>query len=401
MRTISKFQRLALVIVFTMLVIPFNSCEKDDDNDDNDDIETEETTISGKWEFVISPNESYQDTTTILGVAATDYEENSSSYSEVFLYEDENQEIYGESWGYKINGKRTGNIVALNFYTFPEGPLDESTMIENMELFTQMELTVNEFGIMVGDGSYIEDPDQEWTKIDTYFIEALKLNDITNPNLKSSFKHILCDIASTFTSYLISVLTDGIFRPMASCYGHKDGGGFYAFGHEGPGSSFPIYTQTVYVAWEWSWCKVRSYSFHINLKGETIGYEALKAEVHQMEPVLKTLDKLGFSSFDVFEDLLDDFYDKFGGFAISTAYSTHSHNLSLYVNHEKGSSHDAEHHPLIEMIKGGLDPFCHHVAVYAGKDIHDHFHLRRSDIGVCNSDIIIFYLFGTHHVNYD
>ena len=398
MKSLKKFQKFAIIMIITILVIPLNSCDKDDDNDN---IVTNDSTVSGKWEFIISPNESYVDTTTILGVSAADYDENSSSYSEVYLYEDENQEIYGESWGYKINGKRIGNAVELNFYEFPDGPLDESIKLESMELFTQMKLTVNEFGIMEGSGSYVEDTAMEWTKYDTYFIEALKLNDITNPNLKSSFKHILCDIASTFTSYLIAVLTDGVFRPMASCYGHKNGGGFYAFGHEGPGSSLPIYTQTVYVAWEWSWCKVRKYSFHIKLKGETIGYETLKYEIRKMEPILKTLDKIGFSSIDDFEDILDDFYDKFGGFAISTAYSTHSHNLSLYVNHEKGSSHDAEHHDLIEMIKYGLDPLCHHVTVYAGKDIHDYFHMRRSDLGICNSDIIIFFLFGTHHVDYD
>ena len=398
MKTLFNMKRLVVLILFAVAVIPLNSCHK---NNDQENSNQDKSTISGKWEFVVSPKESYQDTTTIHGAAATDYKEGSSSYDEVYLYEDKENNIYGELWGYKIIGTRNGNSVQLNFYEFPDGPFNENTALENMILFTQMELTVNEFGLMNGSGSYSEQPDQEWTKVDTYFINANKLNDITNPNLKSSFKHILCDLASTFSSFMISGLTKGIFRPMANCYGHKSGGGYYAFGHEGPGSILPIYTQTFYMAWEWSWCKVRKYDFNIDLKGESIGYEALKDLIREEEPILQVLDKLGMSSFESVEEQFDVFYRLYGGFAISIAYDTHTHNISLYVNHEKGSSYDAAHSDLVLAIRDGLDHFCHHVYVYAGKNIHDSFHMRRSHTGLCNSDIIIFYLFGTNNVNYD
>ncbi|NOX85973.1 MAG: hypothetical protein GXO86_08415 [Chlorobi bacterium] len=391
-----KVKNVLLTLLFVIMLIPVNSCHKDDN-----DKKQETSTVSGEWQFLISPNQSYHDTDTVHGLTYSDFKEGSSSYSEIYLYEDKDQNIFGELWGYKINGKRNGNSIELIFYSYPDGPFNEDTPIKNMEAFTKMNLTIDEFGNMQGGGSYFEDPESEWTKIDSYFIDAKKLNNISNPNLKSSFKHILCEIASTFSSYLISTLTYGVFRPMASCYGHKDGGGFYAFGNEGPGSSFPIYTQTVYLAWEWSWCKVRKYDFRISLKGKSIGYEALKDEIHKMEPIFNLLKKIGFKDFDAFVNALDEFHDKYGGFALSAAYDTHTHNMSLYVNHEKGSSYDAKHDLLIEIIKAGLDGLCRNVSVYAGQEINDSWHMRRSDIGICNSDLIIFYLFGTNKVLYN
>ena len=140
---------------------------------------------------------------------------------------------------------------------------------------------------------------------------------------------------------------------------------------------------------------------NIKLKGKTIGYDALKAEIHSMEPVFELLKKLGFGSTTEFIDFLDDFYNKFGGFSFSTAYDTHTHNMSLFVNHEKGSSYDAKHHAMVEIMKDGLDNLCSEIYVFAGKDIYDTFHMKRSDVGVCNSVLIIFYLFGTNNVNYN
>jgi hypothetical protein len=398
-----KKSRLVIVrfLIAIFILVPFNSCDKDKD-DDNDNNETQISNgISGLWEFTVSADQSYVDTTIVHGLTASDFEESSSTYREVYLYEDENHDVYGEMLGYKIYGKHNNDNVELTFYEYPDGPLDETIGINEMTEFCDMQLSLNSFGFMVGGGDYALDPEQPWTAVDTYTIEARKINDISNPQLKSSFTHILCEIASTFTSFLISSLTDGIFRPMASCYGHKDGGGYYAFGHVGPGSSFPVYTQTVYLAWEWSWCKVRPYGFDINLEGESIGYEALVAEINKMEPILNIFKKLGFDDISYVTSHLAEFHETYGGFALTAAYSTHSHNMSLYVNHEYGSSSDVLNDEMIVLLKDGLDAYCHTISAYAGKYIQDAFHMKRSDVGICNSDIIFFYIIGTNHVSYN
>lgn len=397
MRIKNFLKRIAFFFLTFIIVLPLSTCKDDED----ETIIAVNGKLSGKWEFILIPDQSYQDTSMSHGNQATDFDEYNSSYSEVYLYEDESSNIIGATYGYKISGKRTGRQVELTLYSYPDGPLDESLDVDQMIEFSEMTLSIDEFGYMNGHGEYYDDTTQYWTLIDSYFVEAHKLSDITNADYKSSIKHILCDLASDFAGFLISSLTYGIFRPMANCFDHKDGGGFYAFGHEGPGSIIPIYTQTIYLAWEWSWCKVRKYGFDIDIKGESLGYEALKAEVDKMEPVFHVIDKLGFSSLGDFKVILDHFYSDFGGFAFTAAYDTHTHNMSLYVNHESGSSYDAKHHVLTETIKDALDGLCHDITVYAGKDIHDTFHMRRSDVGVCNSFIIFVYLFGTHNVNYD
>ncbi len=395
MKTIINYRKLVIVLAIIIIAVPLKSCDKD-----NDDDQPENTGISGQWKFTLSPDASYQDPDTVHGLTAADFNESSSTYDEVYLYEDENQNIYGETMGYKIGGKRNGTSVDLILYEFPEGPIDESLQISDLEPFTNMHLTIDEFGRLNGHGDYIEDPDQEWTKVDTYFVEAVKINDITIPELKKSIKYILCDLASTFSSFAISFLSDGVFRPMASCYGHKSGGGYYAFGHEGPGSIFPIYTQTVYIAWEWSWCKVRKYHFKINLKDEVLTYEALKLELEHIEKTWNLSHKLNFGSYEELVQVLDDFWQNYGGFAITIAFNTHTQNASVYVNYEHGKSSDVKHHPLVEAIKSLANDFADEVFVYEGKDIHDSFHMRRSEIG-CNSKIVFFYLFGTHKVNYN
>lgn len=379
-----------------LVILPLNSCKNDEENEN-----PVNGSLSGEWAFEINPDSSFQDTSVVEGTLAGDFGESGSSYQQIFLYEDEEGNIYGEMWGYKLSGKRNINEVELDLFAYPDGPLDESVPVGSMKPYAKMKLTINQFGLMNGHGDYYEDEDQPWTSVDSYFIHARKLNDISNPYLKTSFKEIICDLASGFTSFLISNLTYGTFRPMATCYGHKDGGGFYVFGHEGPGSILPIYTITFYVAWEWSWCKVRSYSFNIDLKGESIGYESLKALINSMEPELEVLKKLGFAEFDVFSTLLDEFHQKYGGFAFTAAFNTHTHNMSLYVNHTQGSSSDIKDEPLVKTMRDGLDGLCHDISVYAGSSINDKFQMRRSDIGVCNSDIIFVYLFGTNSVNYD
>lgn len=238
---------------------------------------------------------------------------------------------------------------------------------------------------------------------ETYTLFANKIAEISSKEGKANYgRFSFCDVVSSVSSFLISTLTDGVFRPIGNCYLHKDGGGYYIFGHEGPGSIFPVYTQTIYLPWEWSWCKVRKYGFNIDIKGEAIGYEALKSDIEALSGVLKEFcKKLGFADLDLLFEAMDEFHQEFGGFAFSCAYDSHTNNLGLYVNHKQGNSEAAKEHLLTQTIKCAFEPFVHKVYVHAGSHIHDKWHLRRSDIGACNSILVIMYLFGTHNVNYD
>ncbi|MBN2639939.1 MAG: hypothetical protein JXR65_12725 [Bacteroidales bacterium] len=389
-RFLSFFQ-LVFILLFIISCNDFNY----------DSSGNEPMSLSGKWSFQISPDKSYEDTSVLHGVSATQIPEGTSIYSEVYLYENKEHDIYGETWGYKIKGKHIGNNVELYLYEYPDGLYNSDVQIEEMNLFSHMQLIVNDYGILDGSGLYMQDENRPWTYVDTYLVEANKLNEISNAHLKTSLKEVLCDVASTFSSFAISYLTDGYFRPMSSCYGHKDGGGYYAFGHEGPGSILPVYTQTVYVAWEWSWCKVRKYDFQIKLEGEALGYEILKTTIKENEPNFRIIEKLGFDSFENFEVALNDFHEKFGDFAISMAYDTYTHNISLYVNHVSGSALESSAHSLVQTISDNLKPHSNGVNVYSGHTIEDSWHMKRSDFGVCNSKIIFVYLFGTNNVLYN
>lgn len=397
MKTLHLFKFITLL---ALLILIFSGCKKDDD--DNNDNQTQYRTLSGEWEFTLSPLESFQDTSTIHGLSATDYEEYPATFSEVYLYENNNDEIKGQVLGYQIRGTRNEGNVQLDLYVYPDGAYDEFMPVDSMTLFSSMELQLDEFGLLKGTGSYTDYPDYPNIIYDTYEVSAMKINDITIPYKESKgWTDKICEVVSKFDSFLISTLTANIFRPMNGCYGQKDGGGYYVFGHEGPGNMLPIYTTTLYFPVEWSWCKVRNYGFSFDLKGEVWSYAKLKEEIDKMDEALKVFEKWGYNDGSEYFDDLDDFVDSFGGFAISILFDSHTHNIGLFVNHESGNKAEVRSHPIIEKLSHELDKLGGTVYVYSGKDIGSHWHLRRSDFLVCNSQIYIIYLIGTHKVYYN
>ena len=64
---------------------------------------------------------------------------------------------------------------------------------------------------------------------------------------------------------------------------------------------------------------------------------------------------------------MDDFHLEFGGFAYSVAYSTHSHNLSIYVNHQSGRHEEVKNHSLTQSLVDAFEPHVHHVDVFTGE----------------------------------
>ena len=393
----SNIYMKAFGILLLLILVALVSCEKTTEYVCCPDS----SSINGKYEFTLVPENSFQDTTLIKGMRGTDYPEYKSTYDDVYLYEDGEGNVTGYCKMWKISGTKSGQNLTLDLYVHPEGLVNTEIPVDSMHQFTTMNLTINEYGNLEGDGMYYEYEHYPQLEDETYTIFANKILSLKEGKANYG-KFSFCDVVSSISSFLISTLTYGKFRPIGNCYLHKDGGGYYIFGHEGPGSIFPVYTQTIYFPWEWSWCKVRKYGFNIDIRGETIGYVALKDELELLDDVLEYFfEKLGFPSLDLLFQAMDDFHQEFGGFAFSTAYDTHTHNLSIYVNHTQGSSDAAKNHILTQTIKDAFEPFVSGVWVYAGSHIYDTWHLRRSIFGVCNSALVIMYLFGTHNVNYD
>ena len=396
-----------LILILFLVSIVF-SCKDDDNNEPTPD----KSGISGQWEFTLTPDQNYMDTTEIKGHTAAEFDVYSSVNEEVYLYQDDAGNILGFSGPHKLLGTITGNKISLIVYNHPEGNYLPERPVEEMTQFSRMELTLDGYGMMEGTGSYL--PYETFPNItqNTYTVIARRINLIEKSGISTgSFKEGLavtgwendiCKVIFSIGSWVLSSITDGVIRTMSSdCWLHKDGGGYYAFGHEGPGSLFPILTQSVYYPYEWSACKVRTYGFDITIESENISYTVLKNSVINSPPVEDLFKKLGFTGIPELEQALDDFYTEFGGFGISIFYDTHTNNLGLYVNHKKGSSYAAEHSTLVQSMKVIFDGAVGTVYVLAGSSISDDWHLRRSDFLVCNTPIIIGYVIGTHNVKYN
>lgn len=393
----SNIHLKACRILLLLILVAFVSCEKTTEYVCCPDS----SIINGKYEFTLVPENSFQDTTLIKGMRGTDFPEYSTTYDDVYLYEDGEGNVIGNCKTWKISGTKSGQYLTLDLYVHPEGSINMEILVDSMHQFTTMNLIINEYGNLEGEGMYYAYEYYQQLEDETYTICANKIVSLKEGEANYG-KFSFCDVVSRISSFLISILTDGIFRPIGNCYLHKDGWGYYIFGHEGPGSIFPVYTQTIYFPWEWVWCGVRKYDFNIDLRDEIFEYDNLKSALEDLEEVIDFFYKeFGFDYMDLFFDAMDDFYDEFGGFAISLANDTYNHNLSIYVNHSNGSKEDAKNHPLIQTMKAAFEVYVSDVYVFAGSDISDSWHLRRGDAGVCIKALVFMYLFGTHHVNYD
>ena len=408
MKTLNRIKNLTIILMVVIIAIPINSCNKDDDNGN---AEIEQTGISGEWEFIISPDVTVPDSTVAHGYTGADFEEHAAINDEVFLYEDENGNLKGFAGVFKLQGSLHDKKVLLKVYINPDGNYNPVRPIEDMQLFSTMNLDLDEFGFMSGSGTYEAYPEYPNIVNNTYFIEARMLSPIRKPKTgdtgyKSSMEEnghwydFICNDIDKLVGWIANDLSDGKVRPMDGCSLYKDGGGYYFLGHEGPGRDYDLFSTTLYYPYEWCGCGTRSYGFDVSIKSEHMSINELVDKV-QSTSIKDLAKKLGF---DIPDDLffaLEEFHNEFGGFAISMGYSTNTHNLSIYVNHKDGSSHDAKNHPLIQAIKSALAKHVHHVSVYAAHSIHDSWHLIRSWHVSCNTPLVFTYLLGTHNVNYD
>ncbi len=385
------------------LIIGLAACDKDDNNDN--EMITNEEKLSGVWEFTLMPDVSVHDTTLVKGYRESDFEEYAASYSDIILYQNESYEIEGENGLFFFDGKKTNDEIQIKVYQHPNGYADPDMAISEMLHVSTMVLKADEYGKLSGTGTFTEHNVDPNAIYESYKVKAIKVQDISNKNefkqLKFDLHKVLCDIGSDISSFIISEVSDNVFRPISDCYLHKEGGGYYVFGHEGPGSTIPIYTQTVYFPYEWSFCGVKKYTFKMKLESEVTLIEDLLWAAENDKPSSEYFKKLGFETLQDFKNLISDFNSKYGEFGISFVYSEHSKDMGLYVNHKSDKKDEVLEHELITKMETALKSHGHRLFKKEGKEISDDWHLRRSDAGVCNTPLLICYVIGTNNVYYE
>jgi len=367
--------------------------------------------VSGQWSFVLIPDKVYQDTALIKNHRGTDFEVYSSSSDEVYLQQS-NDQILGSFGPLKVSGTVKGNQVSLKFYDHPDGEFVRERTIDEMIYLSDVALTLDSYGNMEGNGTY--QPSKIYPDItkNTFKVKATRigLTGKNGPVIKSAgqlmslnnWENDMCKVLSTITSWVISGLTDGIIRPMSSnCWLYHDGGGYFIFGHEGPGSVLPVFTTTLYYPFEKSCCQCREYGFNISLGGQNLSYTVLKDLLLNHQPIANLASKLGFPGAAELEAALDDFYNQYGEFAISLFYNCNTGSISLYANTQNSKGSEAVNSDLMQTIANAFSPHASKVYLYSGNSINDSDYLRRSPAFVCNTSIVVVYLFGTNNAEYN
>ncbi len=397
-------QKAQVIIMILLLVV---SCK----HDENGNFNPETQSVSGQWNFILSPDKVYSDTALIKEHRGTDFEVYSSSFDEVYLQQTEGK-IQGTFGPLKISGTISGNNVLLKFYDHPEGKFIKERPLGEMIYESEVTLTLNDSYNMEGTGLY--QPSSVYPDItrNTFKVKATRIsgplknsygtNSQVNYLALNDWENEMCKILSTITSWVISGLTDGVIRPMSSdCWLYHDGGGYYIFGHEGPGSVLPFFTMTLYYPFEKSVCQCREYGFNISLGGQTLAYPVMKEMLIDHEPILNMAAKLGFQGAADLQTALDDFYNQYGEFAISLFYNCNTGSISLYANTQNGKSNSAVNSTLMQTIGNAFAAHASKVYLYSGNSINDNDYLRRSPAFVCNTSVVVVYLFGTCKAEYN
>jgi hypothetical protein len=391
----SKLVYVFSSLLMVILTVFLSACTEDENHSI---IQTVSPGLNGQWQFTITPLEHYIDTTTLKGKNGNDFTADNCVNDEIYLYESNNQ-VTGYTGAIEFRGTVSDSI-RLDVYELQDGRYgDDTSRLKTGEMI----LHLNSFGHMEGWGNNVLNTDAG-AVYETYTIFARKLGNMPQGSienirmsLRSTFLDKLCSVVGSVISYITGVITGGVFRPMGGCWGEKDGGGFYAFGQTGPGSLLPAWTQTVYYPYEWAFCSTRVYNFDIDYEGSIIELALLKDIIRNVNP--SWLTAIGFVNDSLIIAAVEDFYNIYGDFAITMVFNLETHNLGLYVNVENGSTSAHEHH-LPHAISNAIGHIAN-VYAFSGRNIHDSWHMRRSNFFVCNTPLLFCYLFGTAKVKYN
>lgn len=403
MKRIRLFFPAIAVLLVTSLVL---TCSSTDDDDTSGTNERNYGSVEGAWSFTLSPQE--------------DSEGSADESEDVVLYETDGV-ITGYVEFFVFHGSRTGDEMVIDVIRQTETTNShESTMRLTMTSDDRMSgtgtITYPAIDLYYEQDGTVHtkftEENEEWdggeASVHFFNIEAERLGDaptLTKNALPSlPYRQISinwCSLLNGLERVPLFVLRGiGDPRPFGNCGITHDGGGSYLSGRDGPGTKYPYYSTTEYYAFEYSWCHVRGYSFHIRIKGEIDRWDVVKEMRDNNDDFLAPEGM----SLDDYIQGFENFRDNYGGFAVCTGYSSHSHNMSVYLL----TVEDHSRHTVLEdpWMKAVYDDITHgwssdDLWVFGGKNIHDTWNMRRSLSTICNSYIDYTYIIGTHEVNFD
>lgn len=212
-------------------------------------------------------------------------------------------------------------------------------------------------------------------------------------------------------SYVFEDATEEAFAPMNACDASKDGGGYYVFGHTGPGDpSRPFATTTVYVPIELSGCPFyhsdRTYSFTISNGGTIDTVQELEAALQAAARFLA----LFHVNAETFIQHVDAAFSQVPQFAISIGPSTNTYFVTLYINLgdnvPSSVCSQIQNSALVQDIQQVFDR-GHGFTIQCGHSISDSYDLKRQIIPSfdwpvdCTTPVLFMYVLGTINVNYN
>jgi hypothetical protein len=336
--------------------------------------------ITGKWKFTMTPSIDIEDPTAV------------PSEWEVNLY-DVDGAILGYAGLFHFQGTRGNNVVRLDV-------LSRSGQKTTLNLkITGADAT----GVSAMEGSLVSnDVDLGYKGL---ILKAARADTVP---LKPG-EEVLEGCASSWITKIISYIADKVIineLTWNSCHVtydwmkawdvHKNGAGYYMSGDHGPGSRCYA-TWTFYYPLDWGHAGDRTYSFYFHSGPANQTIDQL---VFTLQGLGDSYPKcLGFSSNSALISAVKDFHNKYGDFAISTAYNDNTANADLYINlANEDYCSKAKQHTLSKTIWGQLSDHCD---MLCGHDIHDTWHLCRSYVLVDGTALYITYVLGTISVWYD
>ncbi len=160
---------------------------------------------------------------------------------------------------------------------------------------------------MSGTGTYEDYPEYPYIANETYNVDARMLAAIRTNNTTKNTEDIshwydfICNEIEKLVDWVAEKYTDGKLRPMSGCSLHKDGGGYYVLGHEGPGDRYDFFSTTLYYPHEWCRCKSRSYGFDVSLGSEFMSIDDLvnKLQSDEIKDLAKSLVLISLTTFSL------------------------------------------------------------------------------------------------------
>lgn len=417
---------LQLLVKVVLLNVLLFSC-----NTDEEVVKDRTAEFKGRWTMTLTPKNDIKSSEVIKGEKETDIPSNPIHEKISFFTQEKFDDLFQ---GNTIDKKPTDllgfkglkvlklSIVDDTSITIKIYQRDSAKHTSGIATSKMMLRKVKE-EVYEGEGEILYDLEEEKPTEETYTVRLVKIND--SPNLLGRQSDIvfalkqICEGFSDINNEVLAIKANKTKRMRNNCSWKRNGGGYYLFGDATPNKN-GAFTNTAYVAAEWSWCKGRKYRFKIKSGGSRRN----KGKAYTIKDVVDEclgnrwydnwfgkytgLEKPQYSDNQI-KRYIEDIYNTVGHFAISLGYSHRTRNLSIYVNvlgDQSKHYNTIKTHPLIQAIAKHIRNKG--VYFYMGENIHDPWHLKRTlfpffltkDFG-CNSVLEFHYLFGTLAVRYD